>query len=997
MSTVLHLLRANTKLILTCAIIQNSCYIVGCSQVYGGCSLQLHLMLPLQTGKTALANGFSTIQSIRNGRQIKASHHFGSMEPQVCIVCKQTLVYHIDKIEKGCGKSVMVNFLSTKAKSQLGLVYFFKDSIDQKSTCAASLASSLLAQIFRNPSVTSGPKLAAMVNCISPLQEQFGTCDECPFQRLWPVVDSIFQILPSFTLMVDALDECSSEKECALLLRYLCKSSAFSCKKVILSSRFRPDIAKELRLCYHLAMDADSVSGDINLFVKSEVRRDPRLWSLENEILAKTTTDANGMFLWAKMMIEYLKNASTTHIQLLRLKKFPRGLVQIYTRFLSEKIAALEPEELVIRDNIFKLLIAAVRPLHVNEISTSLALRSSNTQPDDRNLLMEPENDIHRLCWPFVATTNNRAELVHTSVKEFFLQCSDPTLPGCPRFTYHDCQIYIARKCLYRLIHEDLASLPLIQSLMKDNVSGSAEATGYNSESAISWAFYQYACDNWHRHVLSTNASQQILYLLSSFLRSIEFVTWSEMVSRPKKDMGPVLEVKSLLRSWHCSLSVDDQSKIGVGDFFVQPYRELYHVAKRIDLFHLLPYLVLQRLGFYFNLTAEFPKDQGPYELRKEVAEGFQRTLGPSDQLTMRSVAEYSIERFVRAEFELSETALMKTMRLQKLHLEHNFGDCFYSQQYAALAMWHQMRFAESEANQKEASEGMLRTLGPTNLEFLKGRMFLGFAVEAQGDLDNACNIYESIWRLWTPLQGPDNPLSLFSQCCMAICLRKKKDYVSAERHLLEVLAKRQCIFGEKNFITIDTALHLALLYEEWAMPDQSTAYLDLAESMGLVDQSFERICQFRHIQVYLKLDEHRLEDAKKILEGTLTEANSNNFQACRELLWMRITLANVLRALHQPDVASLLFLGLVKSTNSDNDSSDGAEPPAQLALAEQAIRYAMANNLGGADNLLQSENLEWRHRKMFWIMVGGPAIDTASRRDAIWYSHLVGGDSWTG
>ncbi|KAL9621756.1 MAG: hypothetical protein Q9160_003874 [Pyrenula sp. 1 TL-2023] len=730
--------------------------------------------------------------------------------------------------------------------------------------------------------------------------------------------------------------------------------------------------------------------------MKQGIRRDPRLWSIESKILAKTTSDANGMFLWAKMMIEYLKNAPTSHTQLMRLERFPRGLAEIYSRFLSEKVAALEPEEVVMRDEIFKLLVAAVRPLHVSEISMALALRSSNTHPDDGNLLMDPESKIHRLCWPLVAITNHRAGLVHTSVKEFFLQCSEPSLPGSPRFTYHDCQTYIARKCLFRLIHEDLASLPLIRSLMEENISGIPQSAGNNSSSAIHWTFYQYACDNWHKHVLSTNASQQVLCLLSYFLRTIEFVTWSEMVSRPNGDMGPVLEVKSLLRSWHCNLSVDDQSKLEVGGFLVRPYSKLYQAAKNANPSHLLPYLVLKRLGFYFNLTAEFPKGQGPYELRKEVAEGFQRSLGETHQLTMRSVAEYCIERFVRAEFEASETALLNMMHLQKLHLDYNSSDSFYSQQYAALAMWHQMRFVESEANQREANEGMLRTLGPMNREFLKGQMFLGFAVEAQGKFEDACSIYESIWRLWTSLQGPDNPLSLFSQCCMAICLRKKKDYASAERQLLEVLAKRQCIFGEKNFITIDTALNLALLYEEWAMPDQSTAYLDLAGSMGLGDQSFERICQSRHLRAYLKLDEHRPEDAKEILESTLTEASSTNIQACRELLWIRITLANILRTLQKSDAASLLFIGLVRPIGLNGDSPDRVEPPAQLALAEQAIRYAMADDLDGADRVLKSENLEWCHRRMFWIMVGGPAVDTASRKHATYYSNPLEGDSWT-
>ena len=63
-----------------------------------------------------------------------------------------------------------------------------------------------------------------------------------------------------------------------------------------------------------LAMDADTVSGDILHYVQQETHRNSKLRGIEQAILKKTQHSANGMFLWATMMLTYIKSAPTARI-----------------------------------------------------------------------------------------------------------------------------------------------------------------------------------------------------------------------------------------------------------------------------------------------------------------------------------------------------------------------------------------------------------------------------------------------------------------------------------------------------------------------------------------------------------------------------------------------------------------------------------------------------------------------------------------------------------
>ena len=121
-------------------------------------------------------------------------------------------------------------------------------------------------------------------------------------------------------------------------------------------------------------------------------------------------------------MLGYLKRTRSQKIQLRRLQSFPIGLTEVYERLLSEVARSLDQEELVLRRQIFLLLVEASRPFTLDELAVFSALRCPDGFLDKTGLLLDPKGKVLRLCWPLAMVIDNSVQLSHMSVKEFLIK-----------------------------------------------------------------------------------------------------------------------------------------------------------------------------------------------------------------------------------------------------------------------------------------------------------------------------------------------------------------------------------------------------------------------------------------------------------------------------------------------------------------------------------------------------------------------------------------------
>ena len=142
-------------------------------------------------------------------------------------------------------------------------------------------------------------------------------------------------------IVIDGIDECDNAKEFIHILFGVCEESS---AKLLLFSR--PNVAslrKAVKLERRIIIDKRIVQDDIELYLKRKVNdllEDQLLvGKLKNtELVSHLLLGADGMFLWARLMISYLNSPALTpsqRIQTIKSVRLPEGLDAVYERSLA--------------------------------------------------------------------------------------------------------------------------------------------------------------------------------------------------------------------------------------------------------------------------------------------------------------------------------------------------------------------------------------------------------------------------------------------------------------------------------------------------------------------------------------------------------------------------------------------------------------------------------------------------------------------------------------
>ena len=326
-------------------------------------------------------------------------------------------------------------------------------------------------------------------------------------------------------------------------------------------------------------MDSSTATGDIMHFARQTISRNARLQPLRTDILAKIEQSSQGMFLWAKIMLDDLSQARSISVQAHRLAGFPRDLNNVYTEYLRKGEETMDPEERTLRREIFIILVGAVRPLTVQELSYAIALKVLR-QLDQRDLLFDPKHEVLRLCWPLAMVVGDHVQLAHMSVKDFLLQPSDSTPEAYGRLglTIQESNAYLAQKCLSKLSQAEYKSLDRISALIQRNFDSQTSLETGKLECHGDTVFYEYACLSWHLHLIAVlNPTSRDMQQTNDFLQSNQFVYWAEKVYdlTSQTDNGPALEIKATLLSWQALLPPRLRELAPLNIYFSAPFESV--------------------------------------------------------------------------------------------------------------------------------------------------------------------------------------------------------------------------------------------------------------------------------------------------------------------------------------------------------------------------------------------------------------------------------------
>lgn len=320
-----------------------------------------------------------------------------------------------------------------------------------------------------------------------------------------------------------------------------------------------------------------------------------------------------------------------------------------------------------------------------------------------------------------------------------------------------------------------------------------------------------------------------------------------------------------------------------------------------------------------------------------------------------------------------------------------NVADLFETLQLLGWARHLINQYQQAADTLAEALEGLERIYGETAFPPLKTKLFQGFVAERLGNNLLAVATYQNILDLWVPIVGNENALALFAQAGLGSAYCKLRTLDQAEETLKFVWVIRRDNQKVGINIGVDSGISLATVYRELGNRAEAYELLDTVSESPIFPEDFERQCQIQHIRALLEFDAGDYERPRRSLEQLLDLVTGENRDLNnRELLWVRLDLADAYQQKDPSDEGLPLFEGLVEPVNTDDNVAlahdfvtvhsldDEPEPASELRTAKEALMLVRAAKEAEAGAFLADRGLKWVSKRDFWVKQGGPITDTA-------------------
>ncbi|KAK1765484.1 hypothetical protein QBC33DRAFT_544415 [Phialemonium atrogriseum] len=872
----------------------------------------------------------------------------------------------------GTGKSVIMKYLATRAIESEKFAFFFSRIPDKQDRSPTTFLRSFLGAV----SATDRELIKALTSAPPPSQLDWQRRQE----KAWSIIHEALKIRGRFTVLIDGLDECRfiDDSDISDFMARITQLCAHPNVRVIVASQHQGRFHDHIHKSLQLQVNHDNVHNDIAIYTVDFINTNPILEKCRNEIMAELSRRQKITFLEAKMQWMSVKGARTSKRRQDRIKKFPEGLSEVFQKVVREANQQLDQESRQFRRQIFLLLYGARRPLTVYLVCTAVALDGETRTLDDGDRFDNPEHDIRDICQPFVSLSDSLVDFVHTSFKDFLTFHVEPC--GSPdeelRMSYEDSDDYFVRKCLAFLLLDRYKSPSQIGSLLRQNVYPEfsvpvlLEPCDDDSDD-----FYDYAARNWFIHLTSIlNPTTDVLDMANEFLNTFAFVHWAECIFKADDGFHLPFQVNAKLQQWWAELPPKSKDRLRIERYFEGQYTALSDQYNAEEKDKVLQWLCLYELASYYSLSSDFETAK---PILETLVKGLTDLLGEENPLTLRAASKGAHLYFGEGRMRKARDVFQQIAEIQRRVLPHDNPDSYKSLQLAALASYYITEYEASEERQKIAYSGLAGVLGESSYDALCSSLYLGYAITGMAHDLQARERFDEIYKAYSDSRGRDNGLSMISLVARGQSERILGKLSKALESYTQAWEIRVPLWGLQAFTVIDTAIHLLVVYREIGTPDKAWEILDQLDRESVTTKYFPQYCQITHIRGLLLYDRGDVQEARKLLQKLVhdTPADKNN----RWLLWVRLTLAVILREQKDEDAASMLFSKLVREVNPESKalSLDEPDPLRLLKIAEEGLKLVRQRRDGEARSLLKGQDCQWVREEDFWIPVGGPAADT--------------------
>ncbi|SPO07333.1 uncharacterized protein DNG_10027 [Cephalotrichum gorgonifer] len=418
----------------------------------------------------------------------------------------------------GCGKSVLSRALidedrlCTNTNSSTVCHFFFKDG-EEGRTSSTNALREILHQLFSHDPTGNLIRLAL------PSHKNHGESLAEKFSELWQILETCARSSGTGEIIcvLDALDECekkSREELISKLQDLYCRPGHLSRSsprlKFLITSRPYDDLeayfGKFLATNY-LRFDGDDKSADIareiNLVIDVRVHDLPATLSAtdRHKISERLKSMESRTYLWLYLIFDTIKENLSRYGKRSSIEKL---LSDIPSRVSGayEKILSRSQDE-ALTDLLLRIILAAARPLTLDDANTALAL-ASQEQPFVSYAAVKEDlwsresfgTTVKNLCGLFISVYDSKLSFIHQTAREFLIH---PSRQGKweGRFDISKSHSTMSLACLDYLLLPDLPKPRRNRRLQGFTVPH----LNYSEDQEDS--FISYAGAHWHLHYIS--------------------------------------------------------------------------------------------------------------------------------------------------------------------------------------------------------------------------------------------------------------------------------------------------------------------------------------------------------------------------------------------------------------------------------------------------------------------------------------------------------------
>lgn len=355
----------------------------------------------------------------------------------------------------GGGKSVAASFLvkHLREHSPTPVLYFFCQATNAEKSFATSVLRTLVWQLLQIE--------PALCEVLAPLYNRCGRqiadSEVLVFELFETVMRNHTQ--QEVCIIIDALDECH---DTSTLLSAMINAQQLSKAgiKLLLTSRGNPDVAEQLKFCNETIL-LHSNTTSLNRYIKDRIDALglPITSTQREEVRSTIENGSNGLWLFAKLMIDEISKASSVDEIHQQVQTVPHGLAQLYNTILQEREKQFSKMQLAMAQQVFlwarmnEYIPQDLWKTHVgNGLDDEVIDIIFQYLTKSKSEVFKPIELIQRLCSPLLSTrlvhedhlvlfingkpihcTNFVVEFFHQTAEQYLHWCSDAPSSQIPR------------------------------------------------------------------------------------------------------------------------------------------------------------------------------------------------------------------------------------------------------------------------------------------------------------------------------------------------------------------------------------------------------------------------------------------------------------------------------------------------------------------------------------------------------------------------------------